>query len=86
MALSKSKCWYSNNCLHYLKRVVPLTVWHKAGDLVGASHFHPSLIFVGQNGATLIGLAPSLDLPENISLGWKRQKFTKHLAYTLQRI
>ncbi len=24
MSLSKSKCWYSNNCLHFLKRVVPL--------------------------------------------------------------
>ncbi len=24
MSLSKSKCWYSNNCLHFLKRSVPL--------------------------------------------------------------
>jgi hypothetical protein len=24
MSLSKSKCWYSNNCLHLLKRTVPL--------------------------------------------------------------
>ena len=24
MSLSKSKCWYSNNCLHILKRTVPL--------------------------------------------------------------
>ncbi len=24
MSLSKSKCWYSNNCLHFLMRVVPL--------------------------------------------------------------
>ncbi len=24
MPLSKSKCWYSNNCLHFLKRAVPL--------------------------------------------------------------
>ncbi len=24
MALSKSKCWYSNNCLHLLRRTVPL--------------------------------------------------------------
>jgi hypothetical protein len=23
MSLSKSKCLYSNNCLHFLKRVVP---------------------------------------------------------------
>jgi hypothetical protein len=24
MSLSKSKCWYSNNCLHFLKCAVPL--------------------------------------------------------------
>jgi len=24
MSLSKSKCWYSNNCLHFLKHAVPL--------------------------------------------------------------
>ena len=24
MSLSKSKCWYSNNCLHFSKRTVPL--------------------------------------------------------------
>ncbi len=24
MSLSKSKCWYSNNCLYFLKRAVPL--------------------------------------------------------------
>jgi hypothetical protein len=30
MSLSKSKCWYWNNCLHFLKRSVPLffnAVW-----------------------------------------------------------
>jgi hypothetical protein len=25
ISLSKSKCWYSNNCLHFLKRAVPLS-------------------------------------------------------------
>jgi hypothetical protein len=24
MSLNKSKCWYSNNCLHFLKCAVPL--------------------------------------------------------------
>jgi hypothetical protein len=24
MSLSKSKCWLSNNCLHFLKKAVPL--------------------------------------------------------------
>jgi hypothetical protein len=24
MSLSKCKCWYSNNCLHFLKRPLPL--------------------------------------------------------------
>jgi len=26
MSLSKSKCWYSNNCLHFVRRAVPLHV------------------------------------------------------------
>jgi hypothetical protein len=26
MSPSKSKCWYSNNCLHILKQSVPLTL------------------------------------------------------------
>ncbi len=26
MSLSKSKCWYSNNCLHFLKCTVPLSL------------------------------------------------------------
>ncbi len=26
MSLSKSKCWYSNNCSHFLKRTVPLAI------------------------------------------------------------
>ncbi len=28
MSLSKSKCWYSNNCLHFLKCVVPLSSYN----------------------------------------------------------
>ena len=24
MPIRKSKCWYSNNCLHFSKRAVPL--------------------------------------------------------------
>ncbi len=26
MSLSNSKCWYSNNCLHFLKRTVPFSI------------------------------------------------------------
>jgi hypothetical protein len=26
MSISKGKCWYSNNCLHFLKRAVPLII------------------------------------------------------------
>ena len=26
MSLSKSKWWYSNNCLHFLKHAVPLKI------------------------------------------------------------
>ena len=28
MSPSKSKCWYSNNRLHFLKRAVPLVFGH----------------------------------------------------------
>ncbi len=28
MSLSKSKCWYSNKCIHFLKRAVPLHTTH----------------------------------------------------------
>ncbi len=24
MSLSKSKCWFSNNCLHFFRNIVPL--------------------------------------------------------------
>ncbi len=27
MSLSKSKYWYSKNCLHFLKQAVPLVQW-----------------------------------------------------------
>jgi len=26
MSLSESKCWYSNNCLHFFKCAVPLII------------------------------------------------------------
>jgi len=37
MSLSKGKCWYSNNCLHFLKCIVPLTNNIKAEN---AKHEH----------------------------------------------
>ncbi len=30
MSLGKSKCWFSNNCLHFLKRTVPLSLLYNA--------------------------------------------------------
>ena len=32
MSLSKSKCWYSNNCLHFLSR---LFHWHRERENAG---------------------------------------------------
>ncbi len=29
MSQSKSKCWYSNNCLQFLKCAVPLDLYHR---------------------------------------------------------
>jgi len=39
MSLSKSKWWYSNNCLHFLKRTVPL-------DLNEADTLKPSSLLI----------------------------------------
>jgi hypothetical protein len=33
MSLSKSICWYSNNCLHFLKCAVPLVEIYQLGEL-----------------------------------------------------
>jgi hypothetical protein len=34
MSLSKSKCWYSNNCLHFVKRTVPLVGYYSASNSI----------------------------------------------------
>jgi hypothetical protein len=44
MSPSKSKCWYSSNCLHFLKYAVPLSNLHKTlynilSDIFGAFHW-----------------------------------------------
>ncbi len=53
MFLSKSKCWHSNNCLHFLKRAVPLTqAWwvHSALPIdVMTSEEEPSKVTSSQN-------------------------------------
>ncbi len=60
MSLSKSKCWYSNNCKHISKCTVPLITYGKARVFVIVRHFHASLLFVGKAGAyprdTIMGL------------------------------
>jgi hypothetical protein len=43
MSLSKSKCWYSNKLLHFLKRNFPLIL-----RLLFPLHFHPHLTSEGQ--------------------------------------
>jgi hypothetical protein len=35
MSLSESKCWYSNKCLHFLRRAVPLKWERRASALIG---------------------------------------------------
>ncbi len=46
MSLSKSKCWYLNNCLHFLNRTVPLR------DAITPSH--SCLGHIGQYNADRI--------------------------------
>ncbi len=42
MSLSKSKCWHSNNCLHFLKRAVPLPYYLLIQRQCLTEHFMPS--------------------------------------------
>jgi len=44
MSLSKSKCWFSNNCLHFLKCAVPLWILAQV----------PLDIFLGNNSNILV--------------------------------
>jgi len=39
MSLSRGKCWYSNNCLHYVKRTLPLANQIALGHTFGALTF-----------------------------------------------
>ncbi len=51
MFLSKSKCWYSNNCLHFLMRAVPLTNGSKKSQPGKKGRgYHPTPC-VGKRGA-----------------------------------
>jgi hypothetical protein len=57
MSLSMSKCWYSNNCLHFLKHAVPLGDWNlgwpndgtnNRGDQIGRNFIILATIFLGK--------------------------------------
>ncbi len=57
MSLSKSKCWYSNNCLHFLKCAVPL---YHSGRTIDIESLQNRLLMVCYVPATSAGL-PSLN-------------------------
>jgi hypothetical protein len=40
MSLSKSKCWYSNDCLHFLKCAVPLITFDRIFKNLPSSSHH----------------------------------------------
>ncbi len=56
MSLSKSKCWHSNNCLHFLKCAVPL---YRSGRTIDIESLQNRLLMVCYVPATSTGL-PSL--------------------------
>ncbi len=63
MSLSKSKCWYSNNCLHFFKCAVPFDSLlcrqvKEPNSLEHLTELH--------SNSRLIAMAA------NIRLGWKR--------------
>jgi hypothetical protein len=44
MPLSKSKCWYSNNCSHYIRLAVPLYSWEGSTPLSIMAYLqHPTV-------------------------------------------
>jgi hypothetical protein len=70
MSLIKSKCWYSYNCLHFLKCAVAVPLSRR---FYNVPNFHPSLIFE-ELVLRFMGIAPNIlltDLPTNIGLGRK---------------
>jgi hypothetical protein len=83
MSLSKSKCWYSNNCLHFSKYAVPF-----CNDVFAITcHFHPSLILVSKAEA-YPSEAPFtlLAFPTNISLARSWQGVTNTPAYYIAKL
>jgi hypothetical protein len=52
MSLSKGKCWYSNNRLHFLKRAVPFCQKHgmQQKSFYGISLSLEKSLFISMNG------------------------------------
>jgi hypothetical protein len=51
MSLNKSKCWYSNNCLQFLKRADPLIPYNVIGhtqDKHRSSMAHSSFLIMNK--------------------------------------
>jgi hypothetical protein len=72
MSLSKSKCWYSNNCLHFVKRAVPLVTvagifcqWKCVktpnGQILSLSNAHNKVL--GEYSSSLAVVASCWDPP-----------------------
>jgi hypothetical protein len=63
MSLSKSKCWFSNNCLHSLKHTVPLlclvvlelVLWAVSQALVAALMEGLRVVFTADFEGSLVG-------------------------------
>jgi hypothetical protein len=68
MYLSKSKCWYSNNCLHFLKHAVPFIIGHFSPfEIHGTAHFENGYIICLISAIRISGcllLTLTLEFPE----------------------
>ncbi len=64
MSLSKSKCWYSNNCLHFLKCAVPLKTSQQ-------------MFKVANGGGTVVEHSPHHSKVEGLSPGDRKTKWQK---------
>ncbi len=99
MSLSKSKCWYSNDCLHFLKCAVPFPLgnnkkqkivkftesgWNYCSTLSQTSHKSPKKCYLGCVMAHIyFSLAQIVVLRQAVSRNFEVNSLTIFVSYTI---
>ncbi len=66
MSLSESKCWYSNNCLHFLMCALPLNTQHNICAIQSADFDMVMLSVVMLSVMAPEGRASTVQLPRQV--------------------